>query len=126
MRGFGSIDMNLAVFLPNWVGDVAMATPALRALREHFPGAHITAVLNRLAVACGCPKPSYRMELFATPRDEAGADDVWQQFELGRFEEVVCLNPGAAFGAAKCWPVEYFAQLARQLVDRRCSGVLVL
>ncbi len=28
--------MNIAVFLPNWIGDVVMATPALRALREHF------------------------------------------------------------------------------------------
>ena len=28
--------MNLALFLPNWVGDVVMATPTLRALRRHF------------------------------------------------------------------------------------------
>jgi len=27
--------MRLGVFLPNWVGDVVMATPALRALRKH-------------------------------------------------------------------------------------------
>ena len=49
--------MNLAVFLPNWVGDVAMATPALRALREHFPGAHISAVLKPYVAGVleGCP-----------------------------------------------------------------------
>jgi heptosyltransferase-2 len=28
--------MRIAVFLPNWVGDVVMATPMLRALRKHF------------------------------------------------------------------------------------------
>jgi heptosyltransferase II len=28
--------MRLGVFLPNWIGDVVMATPALRALREHL------------------------------------------------------------------------------------------
>lgn len=28
--------MRIGVFLPNWIGDVAMATPALRALREYF------------------------------------------------------------------------------------------
>jgi heptosyltransferase-2 len=28
--------MNLGIFLPNWVGDVAMATPVLRAVRRHF------------------------------------------------------------------------------------------
>lgn len=27
--------MRLGIFLPNWIGDVAMATPALRALRKH-------------------------------------------------------------------------------------------
>ena len=26
----------IAVFLPNWIGDVVMATPALEALRRHF------------------------------------------------------------------------------------------
>jgi heptosyltransferase-2 len=34
----------IAVFLPNWIGDVVMATPAIRALREHFPDAHLMAV----------------------------------------------------------------------------------
>ena len=29
--------MNVAIFLPNWLGDLVMATPALRALRRHFP-----------------------------------------------------------------------------------------
>lgn len=28
--------MKLGVILPNWIGDAAMATPALRALRDHF------------------------------------------------------------------------------------------
>src|SRR5206468_2935882 len=35
-------------------------------------------------------------------------------------------NPGAAFGAAKHWPVAYFAELARRLADDRGCGVLVL
>lgn len=34
----------IAVRLPNWVGDVVMATPALRALRRAAPSASITAV----------------------------------------------------------------------------------
>lgn len=31
----------ILVVLPNWVGDLVLATPALRALREHFTRAHI-------------------------------------------------------------------------------------
>jgi heptosyltransferase-2 len=38
--------MTLAVALPNWVGDVVMATPALRALRAHLPGERIVGVLR--------------------------------------------------------------------------------
>lgn len=38
--------MKIALFLPNWVGDVVMATPAMRAVRDHFAGAKITAVLR--------------------------------------------------------------------------------
>ncbi len=36
--------MKVAVFLPGWVGDAVMATPALAALRRHFNGAHLVAV----------------------------------------------------------------------------------
>ncbi len=32
----------LYVRCPNWVGDFVMATPILRAIRESFPGAHVT------------------------------------------------------------------------------------
>ncbi len=31
---------------PNWVGDVVMATPMLRAIRAHFPDAHIALLLK--------------------------------------------------------------------------------
>jgi heptosyltransferase-2 len=219
--------MNLAVFLPNWIGDVVMATPALRALRQQFRNARIvgvckpyvagaldgapwldellwldnrgplsrhwpaavwklrarncdTAVLfantfrsalvarlagcrrrvgfhrhgrgwlltegldyarsegggykptpliddyNRLAVAAGCPAPNRRMELFTTAEDENAADRVWKKLHLEAANEVFCLNPGAAFGAAKHWQSEAFARLAQEIVDRRRAKALVL
>ena len=34
----------IALFLPNWIGDVVMATPAIRAVREAFPSAELVAV----------------------------------------------------------------------------------
>jgi heptosyltransferase-2 len=219
--------MNIAIFLPNWIGDVVMATPALRALRGHFGHArfvglcrpYVAGVLegspwleqmffldcrgpwayrwpalawqlrrekvdlailfpnsfrsafvawlggsrrrigfdrdwrgrllterlapqrdihggfkpcpiiddyNRLVECAGCPPPGHRMELFTTPSDERAADQVWDKFDLSAREEVICLNPGAAFGAAKHWPAEHFARLAQDLADQRGSGVLVL
>lgn len=41
---------NILVFLPNWVGDVVMATPALRALRARFGGARITFFGRKIAL----------------------------------------------------------------------------
>jgi heptosyltransferase II len=218
--------MNIAIYLPGWVGDAVMATPFLRAIRNHFPKAHIVGVVkpyvagvleggnwfdellqvaprflgsdvlslawqlrrrridlalllpnsvrsalgawlgscrrrigyarqgrslflthpvqpqcdgrgriyphpiidayNRLAEQVGCPDPGRRMELFTTPADESAAERVWQQTGLDAFSEVICLNPGAAFGSAKHWPAEAFAALGRELAQRRGAGVLVL
>jgi heptosyltransferase II len=81
---------------------------------------------NRLAERAGCSQPSYRLELFTTSRDEEAADAVWQAAGFARHPEVICLNPGAAFGSAKHWDVKAFARLAQILVDRRGSGVLAL
>jgi heptosyltransferase-2 len=83
---------------------------------------------NRLAIEAGCAPPSYRMELFTTPRDEQAADNVLRHTGFSS-RGPVCLNPGAAFGSAKYWPADSFAELARMLVDRQemdVSGVLVL
>ena len=47
----------LLVVMPSWVGDVVMATPTLRTLRQRFAGAHITASVrpNVASVLDGCP-----------------------------------------------------------------------
>lgn len=36
--------MKIAVFLPNWIGDAVMATPALRAIRHQYPDAEIVTI----------------------------------------------------------------------------------
>jgi len=216
--------MNLAIFLPNWIGDVVMATPAIRALRQHFAGARVIGVCrpyvagavegspwfdellfldrnwsrwpavawqlrakkidvavmfpnsfrsglvawlggckkrigfhrdgrgwmltdrlestldgngkfkpvpiiddyNRLAMAAGCANPGYRMELFTTPSDEAAADAIYEKNGIEPWDDVICLNPGAAFGAAKYWPTDSFALLAQDLVDERGAKLIVL
>jgi heptosyltransferase-2 len=81
---------------------------------------------NKLAEHVGCPPPGWRMDLYTTSEDEAAAMYVWDAAKFAGCPEVICLNPGAAFGSAKHWPTAYFAELARDLAERRGSGVLVL
>jgi heptosyltransferase-2 len=38
--------MRIAIFLPNWIGDVVMATPTLRAVRRRFPAATLIGVMR--------------------------------------------------------------------------------
>jgi len=39
--------MNVVLHLPNWIGDVVMATPTIRALRQHFgTGATLTGIMR--------------------------------------------------------------------------------
>ena len=38
--------MKIAIFLPNWIGDVVMATPTLRAVRDQFDGAEIVGIMR--------------------------------------------------------------------------------
>lgn len=218
--------MRLGVFLPNWVGDVVMATPALRALRKSvgpegtlvgimrpyvaevlagntwldeqiiydksatrfgFPRSDVIQALRsarldqivlltnslrtawiawrsrtpkrvgfrhdgrsllltnavpmprtadgnilptvdgylHLAGALGCQPEPAKLELATTAEDERGADNVWQRLGLPVGERVIVLNSGGAFGAAKQWPAEYFAELSRRIVVNGQYSVLV-
>jgi heptosyltransferase-2 len=220
--------MKIAVFLPNWIGDAVMATPTLRALRNHFPApAQLVGVMRPtiakvlegtswldeqilydprskdrqlgswsvvrqlrrqqldtvvlltnslrtgllawlsgarervgyvrygrgwsltrklyppmegrrlvpspvldyyldLACALGCPPESAQMELATLAADEQAADRAWKKLRLPDGRQVVLLNSGGAYGAAKLWPSGYFAALARKIAIELDHAVLVL
>lgn len=216
--------MKIALFLPNWVGDAVMATPAIRAIRDHYAEAELVAVGRRpmdevlagttlvdrfveyaprgkdpwkrgwrfasrlraerfdavllfpnswrsawLAYLSGAkrrigfhrdgrgillterlvpfsrkePNPvineyrrlsslfgaqaDKRMEIAVEPRFVEQLDLFWAGKEWdGRPEGWIALNPGGAFGAAKHWPTEHFAETARRLVAETGRVVLVL
>lgn len=219
--------MRLAVFLPNWIGDVTMATPALRALRAlvgpsgeligvmrpyvaevlagtpwlseeilykprtkdtHLRARNAVARLRaaqpdtvllltnslrtgimawrsgarrrvgtgfnlrrwlltecidpakragvegalpaidsylQLAYSVGCDSQSPRLELATLPEDEQAADAAWRSLGLPSGDRVVVLNSGGAYGAAKHWPTENFAELAKRIATQRDLHVLV-
>lgn len=76
-------------------------------------------------MAAGCGPESATLDLATTPADEHAANGVWSRLGLPRERRVAVLNTGGAFGAAKDWPGEHFAALARRLVDERGMHVIV-
>lgn len=208
----------LLIVLPNWVGDVALATPALRAIREHYKDSHIAylmrpyvrdvldpcnwcdatyfwsqsknkagrqhaflklaktlkeekfqaamllsnsfraALIARLAKIphrvgytrdgrsmlltvkmmpdrmegkyipapmvkyygamaryLGCTVDEARLELPVRSEDRVAADSLLAWYKIGPQDRFAAINPGAAFGSAKCWPAERFAEVAGRL-----------
>jgi heptosyltransferase-2 len=91
--------------------------------RQFLPSPVIDYYLE-LAYHLGCPRESYRMSLAVTATDERAADYVWQSCGLDAAQRVIVLNPGAAYGSAKCWPAAHFGELARRLAG--CAGTQVL
>ncbi len=74
------------------------------------------------------------MELFVTESEARNAREVLTRCGLPPDLErpaaagappLVLLNPGAHYGAAKCWRPEYFAELADRLIDEMRATVLI-
>ncbi len=71
------------------------------------------------------------LTLKVSTQDRRWADEFLQGHGISEDHIVIGLNPGAAFGPAKCWPVENFRALTRMLIDdpglsRRHVRIVVL
>ncbi len=49
--------------------------------------------------------------------DETNQTRLLNEYELGLDKPVVCMMPGAEYGPAKQWPIEYYTELATSLVE---------
>ena len=79
-----------------------------------------------LARAAGCDEESPRLELAVTAAERRVGDRIWRNLGLRRDGRVIALNAGGAYGAAKQWPVEHCAALARLIAGRLDHDVLIL
>ncbi len=50
--------------------------------------------------------------------DKQNQQDLYQRFGLKSDRPVVCMMPGAEYGPAKQWPLEYYRKLAESLVEK--------
>lgn len=87
-----------------------------------------------LARYLGSGHKDMRLQLWVTEAERCEAREVLHEVGLDREIEkpggrggkpMVVLNPGAQYGAAKCWPAKYFAQLGDRLQEELGATVLI-
>ena len=67
-----------------------------------------------------------RPELFFSRAIEAKGQALFNRYGIKPGEMLIGLNPGAKFGASKCWPPEYFAKLAELIGEQWACRILLL
>ena len=97
----------------------------LRAGRRFVPFSTLDYYLQ-LAYALGCPPEPLEMEITTSAEDELRADGAWRKLGIRPGAEVVALNSSGVYGAAKLWPDEHFAELARRIASEMGFDVLVI
>lgn len=80
--------MKLAIFLPNWIGDVAMATPALRALRDQFSSAEIIGIMRPYVADVLAGSGLLNRTMFYNPRGKDPAQRGWTFIRNLRAERI--------------------------------------
>lgn len=88
--------MKIAVFLPNWLGDVAMATPTLRALRRHFgPQARIVGIMRPYLADVLTGTPWLDEQWYFNPRAKDRSLHAWgigRRMRAERFDMAVLMT----------------------------------
>jgi heptosyltransferase-2 len=64
--------------------------------------------------------------LFIGQQISARAESLFQKYGIQKSDLVIGLNPGASFGSSKCWPPEYFADLAELCGKELGAKILLL
>ena len=78
-----------------------------------------------LAAVLGAATGDRRMHLAVTAEEAAAADAVLAEHAVAGGRPLAILNPGAAFGSAKCWPPEHFAAVADALAAKGFEPLVV-
>ncbi len=108
-------------------GRALLLSDALDPTREG--GTRVPIAMERyyldLAVRLGCPDAGTRVELHREPEADKRVDELFGALGVRADRPLVCIAPGAGFGPSKLWPLEYYAEAARALLDEENQVALV-
>ncbi|HPD60426.1 MAG TPA: lipopolysaccharide heptosyltransferase II [Thermodesulfobacteriota bacterium] len=69
---------------------------------------------------------SHNTILSFSPGTREAVNKLYHQREINPDKPLVTFIPGASFGASKCWPPEYFAQLGDGLTEKHNAQILIV
>lgn len=78
---------------------------------------HLVLTYQQLLEPLGIPATGRRPTLYLHPGEIAAAADFLKRFGVDEDSIVVGVNPGAAYGSAKCWLPSRFKQVTQRLVE---------
>lgn len=76
---------------------------------------HLVHTYKRLLLPLGIPISDTKPKLYLDKEDQEYARSFFALQQIAKGTTVIGINPGAAYGSAKCWPPERFKELANRL-----------
>jgi heptosyltransferase-2 len=78
---------------------------------------HLVLTYKALLEHIGIPRSKTAPRLFLKKDEKKGAWDFVKRFDIPAEAKLIGINPGAAYGSAKCWLPERFREVAKRLID---------
>ena len=79
-----------------------------------------------IAERVGCEVTDRKLQLGVTPEQEQAGVDLARHYGLDDGRPYAVINPGAAFGAAKCWLPERFAEVCDRLREELALRAVIV
>lgn len=78
---------------------------------------HQVVTYKKLLAPLGVPLSDTKPRLYVTAKEVEESKQLLYQRGFVKGKKLIGINPGAAYGSAKCWPVENFRSLAVKLLN---------
>lgn len=85
---------------------------------------HQVVLYKRLLLPLGIPISTTSPQLFFSSETDAAVAALLRKHGITAHDTVVGINPGAAYGTAKCWPPERFQEITQRLLTESTYKIL--
>ncbi|MCH9625896.1 MAG: ADP-heptose--LPS heptosyltransferase 2 [Chlamydiales bacterium] len=85
---------------------------------------HLVTTYKRILTPLNIPPSETAPTLYVTPKEQMAAEQLLKQHHIPENATLIGINPGAAYGSAKCWLPERFQAVAKKLIERPNTYVI--